>query len=128
MWHGRKVDVFLRRHLMKVLNTSRFIVKVGDKLEYNQDAFDWFNDNIIKKRNKDPWPMACEINKRNPTVGKYAIREKGTFCAPKVIELHVIYDDKHTGITGLVRGKKTDVWCLDLDGTLPSCPHPIFIK
>lgn len=108
---------------MKIVNPNRFLVRVGDMLEYNQKAIDYIN--VFKKKlGHKIMPSAPELNKQNPTVKKY---EKGVASnGEKFIELWVEHNDKYTGFSGVVWGPKTDVWCLDLDGSINGCPDPLF--
>ena len=111
---------------MRVLNPSRFVVKVGDKLEYNQDAIDWMNV-ARSQRGQEPWMPARELNARNPVVQKYQLFTGSG--GERFIELWVIHDDKYTGYSGIIQGDHTDMWCVSLSGSiLDNCPHSLFKK
>lgn len=108
---------------MKIINPNRFLAYVGDPLEYNQKAIDYIN--IFKKKlGHKLMPDAAELNKRNPVVEKY---EKCTTSnGEKFIELWVKHNDTYTGFSGVIAGSKTDVWCLNLDGSTDGCSDPLF--
>ena len=111
---------------MRVLNPSRFIVKVGDRLEYNQDAIDWING-LKNTAYHELWLSADELNARNPTVQKYELFVGSS--GEKLIELWVKHDDKYTGYSGVICDDYTDMWCVSLDGSvLDNCPYSLFKK
>jgi hypothetical protein len=113
---------------MKILNPSRFVVRVGDKLEYNQNAIDEINTDrrIRGMRGKDLLPSAVELNGRNPTVQKYKLFTGSN--GEKYIELWVKHDDKYTGFSGIVHDDFTDIWCVSLNGSIMDGPHSLFKK
>ena len=109
---------------MKIINASRFYVEIGDSLTYNSKAVEWMN-NDRKKRNKMLWPSADELNKKNPVVFKYLEKDKDS----TYIQLWVCHWDIYTGLSGVVNGKRTDIWYLNGNGTcIHTCPYPLFLK
>jgi hypothetical protein len=106
---------------MKVVNSGRFQVKVGDRLEYNPEAIKWLNS-VRKKKKISLLRPAKELNKENPRVVKMIVDN-----LYKSIELWVEHDTTYTGITGVVDGSFIDIWFLFLDGRfVKSCPYLIF--
>lgn len=112
--------------MVKILNSSRFIVKIGDKLEYNPDAINWINK-YNSGLGRELWPTAEELNNKNPVVAKYApyIDSRNE----KLVELWVKHDDTYTGFSGIVSDKHTDIWCITVDGScMDNCPYSLFKK
>jgi len=111
---------------MKIVNSSRFIVKVGDKLEYNPKAVDWINK-YNSGFSPALWPTAEELTNKNPVVVKYNPYVDSR--NEKLVELWVKHDDSYTGFSGIVNDKYTDIWCIALDGScINSCPYSLFKK
>jgi hypothetical protein len=106
---------------MKVINSSRFIVQIGDLLEYNCKAVDWINAYEIKN-GRDPWPFCNKLKQHTPRVKKVKYDFDGMLVWVTNLE-------KYTGLSGVISGNDTDVWFLNKFGRhLPNCPYPLFIK
>jgi hypothetical protein len=113
---------------MRILNPNRysFVVEAGDKLLYNQNAVDFVNS---KRQNKSigSWPPASELNKKNPVVLLY--KPYTSQNGEKLIELRVRHDGNYTGLSGIVEGIDTDIWCLLSNGNIwENCNSPLFKK
>jgi hypothetical protein len=106
---------------MKMINSSRFTVQIGDLLEYNCKTVNWMSIYEVK-HGRDPWPTCEELKQHMPCVKKFEYDNEG-------ILIWVTNLEKYTGLSSVVDGNDTDLWFLDKFGRhLPNCPYPLFIK
>lgn len=108
---------------MKILNSDTLNVEIGDKIEYIHEAIEWIN-NYHKKMGEPTFPKASELNKKNPIVTKVEFSNKKQ---ERTLFVWIHHDKEYTGLSGVVSGKKTDVWALYPDGKFDSrCQYSIF--
>jgi len=112
-----------RGFLMKILNSSRFFVEIGDKLSYNKVAVKWINNNLV---NGNKWNSIDQLNNKNPVVASF-IEYKDKYSNKKYIQVSIKHDDGYTGYSGVIDKRlNADVWFLNINGTLDLCKYPLF--